>query len=119
MIIGSYETAIGSIGGFCVGSSYVIDHQRLFGSGYCFSASLPPLLANAASNALQILNDNPEMFQNLKKVCCFLHQKLMEIDCVKVMGHPESPIKYLFPKNQANIPKAIDYVSFAQFFFLN
>ena len=35
MIMGSLENAIGSIGGFCVGASVVIEHQRLSGLGLC------------------------------------------------------------------------------------
>jgi serine palmitoyltransferase len=58
MIAVSMGTALGSIGGFCAGRSYVIDHQRLSGQGYCFSASLPPLLANAAICTLQHLSDD-------------------------------------------------------------
>lgn len=34
-----------SIGGFCSGEREVVDHQRLSGLGYCFSAALPPYLA--------------------------------------------------------------------------
>ena len=37
--------ALASIGGFCCGDREVVDHQRLSGLGYCFSASLPPYLA--------------------------------------------------------------------------
>lgn len=48
MIMVSMENALSSTGGFCVGRSFVIDHHRLSGLGYCFSASLPPLLATAA-----------------------------------------------------------------------
>ena len=47
--------ALASIGGFCAGRSYVIDHQRLSGQGYCYSASLPPLLATAALESLNVL----------------------------------------------------------------
>lgn len=36
LIIGSLEYAIPSIGGFCVGTSYVVDHQRLSGLGIGF-----------------------------------------------------------------------------------
>ncbi len=32
-----------------------MDHQRLSGLGYCFSASLPPFLATAAAGALGML----------------------------------------------------------------
>lgn len=39
----------------CVPCLQVCDHQRLCGQGYCFSASLPPYLATAAHEALNIL----------------------------------------------------------------
>jgi 7-keto-8-aminopelargonate synthetase-like enzyme len=32
--------------------------QRLSGAGYCFSASLPPMLATAAISALDIIEKN-------------------------------------------------------------
>ena len=51
----SMGTALGSIGGFCAGRSFVIDHQLLSGQGYCYSASLPPLLANAALVTLETM----------------------------------------------------------------
>jgi serine palmitoyltransferase len=36
------DCALATTGGFCMGSDLVVDHQRLSGSGYCFSASSPP-----------------------------------------------------------------------------
>lgn len=46
-IIGaSLGNAVASIGGFCAGEREIVDHQRLSGLGYCFSASLPPYLAS-------------------------------------------------------------------------
>ena len=47
--------ALASVGGFCAGEREIVDHQRLSGLGYCFSASLPPLLATAALGALRTL----------------------------------------------------------------
>ncbi len=41
----SLENAFGSVGGMTVGSEEVVDHQRLSGAGYCFSASSPPFLS--------------------------------------------------------------------------
>ncbi len=31
LISGSLETSLGSVGGFCVGSSFVVDHQVIVG----------------------------------------------------------------------------------------
>lgn len=51
----SLEAAVGSVGGMCVGEQRVVDHQRLSGAGYCFSASTPPFLHAAALLALQLI----------------------------------------------------------------
>lgn len=57
IICASMGNALASVGGFCVGEKEVVEHQRLSGSGYCFSASLPPFLATAASAAIHHLRD--------------------------------------------------------------
>ena len=33
LLMGTLESAIGSIGGFCVGTTYVVEHQTLAGLG--------------------------------------------------------------------------------------
>ena len=63
----SLDMAVASVGGFCAGKSYVIDHQRLSGLGYCFSASLPPMLAQASIEALNLFKESTEMFVQLKR----------------------------------------------------
>uniref|UniRef100_A0A8C5BM50 Serine palmitoyltransferase 1 n=1 Tax=Gadus morhua TaxID=8049 RepID=A0A8C5BM50_GADMO len=67
LISANMENAIASIGGFCCGRSFVIDHQRLSGQGYCFSASLPPMLAAAAIEALDIMEEDPDIFTVLRE----------------------------------------------------
>jgi serine palmitoyltransferase len=63
------EWTVSSIGGFCVGSSFIVDHQRISSMGYIFSASLPPLLAQAALSAVETFEKEPEMFQQLADCC--------------------------------------------------
>jgi serine palmitoyltransferase len=72
----SLEMAIASVGGFCAGKSYVIDHQRLSGLGYCFSASVPPMLASAAMESLSEMKNNTEMFEKLRENAKTLRKKL-------------------------------------------
>lgn len=64
LIAASLENAIGSTGGFCCGKKYIVDHQRLSGLGYCFSASLPPMLATAAIESLRLIDEKPGMLDN-------------------------------------------------------
>uniref|UniRef100_A0A8C4XTU4 Serine palmitoyltransferase 1 n=1 Tax=Falco tinnunculus TaxID=100819 RepID=A0A8C4XTU4_FALTI len=69
--------------------------NRLSGQGYCFSASLPPLLAAAAIEALNIMEDNPDIFQTLRAKCERIHKALQGISGLKVVGESFSPALHL------------------------
>uniref|UniRef100_A0A8D8VS85 Serine palmitoyltransferase 1 n=1 Tax=Cacopsylla melanoneura TaxID=428564 RepID=A0A8D8VS85_9HEMI len=105
MIIGSLEYAIGSVGGFCVGSSYIIEHHVLSGAGYCFSASLAPFLAVAANKSLNILKNNPSMLKKLRDNCNLMHELLSQT-CMSehflLQGHRDTPVKYLYLQETLN-----------------
>src|SRR4051812_18865573 len=95
MIMVSMENAIASTGGFCVGRSFVVDHQRLSGLGYCFSASLPQLLATSAGMCVcvcvhiipkpspgesrRIINDEPQRLARLHNNTRVMHEKLTQL----------------------------------------
>jgi len=103
MIMVSLENAISTTGGFCCGRSYVVGHQRLSGLGYCFSASLPPLLATAAKVALKIIDEEPERIQRLSEISRKFHNGL--IDALKgsefyVQADPLSPMKFVHYKDE-------------------
>ncbi|XP_031623394.1 serine palmitoyltransferase 1 [Contarinia nasturtii] len=99
LICSTLENAIGSIGGFSVGTTFIVDHQRLSGLGYCFSASAPPLLAQAAIAALDHFENEPEMFTELNEKCKQLNEKLKCLTQFTFRGHELSPIKHLYLKN--------------------
>ena len=62
VVVASLGGALASVGGFCAASREIVDHQRLSGLGYCFSASLPPFLAVAARTALdRLAADGPSV----------------------------------------------------------
>lgn len=89
------ENAVASIGGFCCGRSFVIDHQRLSGQGYCFSASLPPMLAAAAIEALNIMEEDPDIFTVLKEKCKHVCKALKGTPGLKLVGVPFAPALHL------------------------
>eukprot|EP01064_Diplonema_japonicum_P033987 TRINITY_DN6875_c1_g1_i1.p1 TRINITY_DN6875_c1_g1~~TRINITY_DN6875_c1_g1_i1.p1 ORF type:complete len:492 (+),score=62.20 TRINITY_DN6875_c1_g1_i1:65-1540(+) len=64
--VGSLDTSLGSVGGFCVGANMIVDHQRLSSTGYCFSASLPPYAAVAATTAFETILSSPSVLEALK-----------------------------------------------------
>lgn len=116
LISSTLEYAIGSIGGFAVGSSFVVDHQRLSAQGYCFSASLPPLLAAAAIEGLNIMEDDTTLlFESIMSKSKVLHKKLLSIKGYLVHGDEISPIKHLRLTNALNtIGRLEEIVQFAQ-----
>ena len=98
ILIASLETTLASVGGFCVGSPEVVEHQRLNGAGYCFSASAPPFTATAAQAALELLNkpdDGGEKLNQLLNKSKFFHSLFQEDPHFKILSSPESPVVHL------------------------
>uniref|UniRef100_A0A671Y1H2 Serine palmitoyltransferase 1 n=1 Tax=Sparus aurata TaxID=8175 RepID=A0A671Y1H2_SPAAU len=95
LISANMENAVASVGGFCCGRSFVIDHQRLSGQGYCFSASLPPMLAAAAIEALNIMEEDPDIFTVLREKCKHVYKALQGTTGLKLVGEPFAPALHL------------------------
>ena len=87
----SAGNSMASIGGFCAGEREVVDHQRLSGLGYCFSASLPPYLATAAIDALDRLDHNPGLAQKVTHNAAHMRQLLQQIPGLQVC-HSSNPL---------------------------
>lgn len=85
-----------TIGGFCVGSHFIAEHQRLSGLGYIFSASLPPMLTQAAISALNRFEQTPEIFEELQTRAKSLHQKFSNFTKLRLRGDALSPVKHLY-----------------------
>lgn len=95
-ITASLENSFASYGGFAAGTSFIVDHQRLSGTGYCFSASLPPLQAAAVIVAIDKLEASSERISQLRKNCIQFHQELKEFGhLIQTEGDEISPIKHL------------------------
>lgn len=100
LISASLESSVESVGGFCVGSRFIVEHQRLSGLGYCFSASQPPLLTQAAITALDIFENDPKIFAQLNEVSEKVDKKFRELTRFQLGGHPISPMKHLYLKDE-------------------
>ncbi|XP_055596296.1 serine palmitoyltransferase 1 [Uranotaenia lowii] len=94
------EWAAGTIGGFCAGTSFIVEHQRLSGLGYCFSASLPPLLTQAAISALDRFESDPKIFEELRTICRKVSQKLPTLKDFTFRGDALSPVKHLYLRKE-------------------
>src|ERR1700761_8844574 len=99
MIIGSMAAPLSAAGGFCAGSDEVVEHQRLSAASYTFSAALPAISAVTASEALMMLQTQPDLFIQLKESIKAMWQQIdPRSDWVYCTSAPENPIMLLVLK---------------------
>lgn len=79
LIVGTFSKSLASIGGFVAGKKKSIDFIKHFGRPMIFSASLPPASAAAALTALQILIEEPERAEQVRKNAKLMSKGLAEI----------------------------------------
>eukprot|EP00239_Pterosperma_sp_CCMP1384_P001575 CAMPEP_0197855584 /NCGR_PEP_ID=MMETSP1438-20131217/26906_1 /TAXON_ID=1461541 /ORGANISM="Pterosperma sp., Strain CCMP1384" /LENGTH=465 /DNA_ID=CAMNT_0043470757 /DNA_START=308 /DNA_END=1705 /DNA_ORIENTATION=+ len=95
LITASMGNALGSIGGFCAGDNESVEHQRLSGAGYVFSASLPPYLSTASRTTLALLQEHPETLDKLQTNAAHMRKALKEIKGIVLDGPEVSPLMHL------------------------
>jgi len=96
MLLGSCATGLASAGGFCAGSRTVVDHQRINGPSFVFSASMPALLAVSASEGINILRNTPSILETLQENVRAARAILDKVDAVTIPSHPASPIVHIY-----------------------
>ncbi|KAK9236177.1 pyridoxal phosphate-dependent transferase [Lipomyces kononenkoae] len=108
MIVGSLATTMCAGGGFCAGSEYVVSHQRISGNGYVFSAALPGYLAATASEAMSMMQSNPEMFVQLLANTRTFRATIDKINYMYSPSDPDSPLIHLDLKPEVLESRKID-----------
>ncbi|KAF7331593.1 Serine palmitoyltransferase [Mycena kentingensis (nom. inval.)] len=104
MIIGSMANGLCAAGGFCAGSKTVVDHQRINGSSFVFSASMPALLAVSASEGIEILRSTPSILSRLQQNVRVARGILDDLDYISVPSHPASPIIHIYARPKTVAP---------------
>ncbi|KAI5118364.1 hypothetical protein M0805_004336 [Coniferiporia weirii] len=98
MIVGSMANTLCAAGGFCAASRVVVEHQRINGTSFVFSAAMPALLAASASESINILTNAPSIMANLQENVRVIRSMLERLDCVTVPSHSASPVIHLHVK---------------------
>lgn len=102
--IGSLALSFAASGGFCVGVTPMIHHQRISSLAYVFSASLPPFSAKSASSAIKEITTktNPQgksvLISSLHEKTSYLYNQLKKTltnGVFSIISSPESPIIHL------------------------
>lgn len=101
LLVGGLAGALASGGGFCAGSSEVVEHQRLSAASYTFSAALPALLATTASETVTLLQEQPEIIQSLRENIRTMRAQLdPRSDWVRCTSSAEAPVMLLVLKSE-------------------
>jgi serine palmitoyltransferase len=95
MLIGSVANGLNSAGGFCTGSRAMVDHQRINGTSFVFSAAVPPPLAVSASEGINILRNTPSILTTLQENIRAIRAILDRVDCIGIPSHTASPIIHI------------------------
>jgi serine palmitoyltransferase len=104
MLCGSLEFVCDGVGGFVVGKYSLIDKQRLFGAGYIFSASAPPLTCTGTKYSLETFEKNGEILRKDIENRRLLFNRLFEenkIDNVEIINKDEN-LPYILINSKDN-----------------
>ncbi|KAF8624747.1 hypothetical protein AX17_007078 [Amanita inopinata Kibby_2008] len=96
MLIGNSAIGLGSSGGFCAGSEVVVNHQRINGLSFVFSASMPALLSVSASEAISLFRSTPSVFTQLQDNVRAARAILDRVDCITIPSHAASPLIHIY-----------------------
>jgi len=66
VIMGTLSKAVGSLGGFVAGSESLIDYLRNKARSFIYTTALPPASCAASIAALEIIENEPELIENLR-----------------------------------------------------
>ncbi|RXW22768.1 hypothetical protein EST38_g3074 [Candolleomyces aberdarensis] len=95
MLIGSCAIGLCAGGGFCAGSNIVVDHQRINGPSFVFSAAMPALLAVSASEGINIFRSTPSIFETLQENVRAARAILDKVEYLTIPSHPASPLIHI------------------------
>jgi glycine C-acetyltransferase len=88
--VGTLSKCLGAIGGVVAGSAELVDYLRFYGRSYFFSASVPTPVVAGALAALDILEQQPELREDLWSSVRYMVENLRQIGFN--LGHTESAI---------------------------
>lgn len=78
IIMGTFSKSLASIGGYVVACEEVIEYIKHNSRPYIFSAAIPPANTASAIKALEILETNPKLVDDLKEKANYMRSELQK-----------------------------------------
>lgn len=79
-------------GGFCCGSKEIVDHQRISGAAYVFSAALPAIISTTISEIISIMKANPEMLIALRENIAIFRAAMDKSEVLECISDAANPV---------------------------
>lgn len=91
IIMGSYDKALGGMGGFLAGKKEVIEYLRVVARPYIFSSALSGVLAGGLIEAIRICRKEPELRDRLFQNALYVREELVRAG-FSILGTPDIPV---------------------------
>jgi serine palmitoyltransferase len=98
ILVAALTNSFVASGGICAGSKEIVEHQRLSGQSYTFSASMPAMLTVTALEALRMIQETPDLISTLGQNSERMQSKLQKAfndEGLVIEGEIGSPIFHL------------------------
>ena len=90
LVVGTFSKSLASVGGFCTGPGYVLEHIKHFARPMIFTASPPPASVAAAMAAIECMEEEPWRVERVKEIGGRVRAALREMQFN--IGTTETPI---------------------------
>ena len=90
IVVGTFSKSLASVGGFCAGPKYVLEHIKHFARPMIFTAAPPPASAAAALAAIECIEEEPWRVARVKEIGARVRVALREMGFN--IGATETPI---------------------------
>ncbi|KAK9474701.1 pyridoxal phosphate-dependent transferase [Dipodascopsis tothii] len=108
MIVGSLANGFGAGGGYCASHAFAVEHQRISSAANTFSAALPAYLAASASEAIAVMESQPDRFVQLGNNVRVLRGILDRSTYMYSTSSPDSPFVTLRVRPDVLASRRID-----------
>ncbi|KAH7106841.1 serine palmitoyltransferase [Auriculariales sp. MPI-PUGE-AT-0066] len=95
ILCGSLAHSVSACGGFCAGSTVMVEHQRINSAAVVFSAAMPPMFGVAGSEVLKRLQSSTTPLDMMRTNLRAAHDVLRQTRGVKIPSDDRSPVIHL------------------------
>ncbi len=91
ILMGSFDKALGGLGGFLTGNKKIIDYLRITANSYILSSALPAVIAGGMIKAIEICTTQPNLRTQLFENYNYVSESLKQLGFT-IIGNGELPV---------------------------